>query len=1204
MKTATPNTVQWSAWIRWGILTVFVLSALVTTMVGMSSGAGSQDVSTVASGTHIVLAASDTVTPTMSDPALASYVGNRGESLDFLPAYRWSNTELQSSFGIEDGFKAIMSGFAGIMFVVASLIWAILLRFLYWAVTIDPITAMTSNINLMFVSITDALWTSGIVAVVLILVLVAIVRSIMKGNLTGTFGMAMACLIPLAAIQMLSTAAAQTPEGAAPSAAPPNMSPAWIAQKGSETATTAGSTLILGLANSVGAVSGDLSSKRDAGGSVVNCTDYTNALYSTYRSLENVKDGKIKDTSTVSMGAIQVVSQMWELSYLNSWQMAQFGDNTNADKSSCHLLELLNRKSTPEQYAIVGGSVAVGGDDTQPSSGPFKNMSSKPFSVPLGAPKDSNEMTPYVFAWAACANNYGKEMTAGWGSMAKPQNPAAANVDDRNAACSAWSGEQNKDNVRGLQQDGKAGAILMGKNNKNGGLFIFDNLKNMEDGTSPGTDEAKGVSAEELEALSEVQSTYRAYWGHNGGQRMLAGLVALLGALIYGYVMIGLALGAIIAQLAFAIMMALLPLSLFLAAFARKHPGANPGLRMLKVTFALGLAKIVLLMVITILMILTVLIAGFSTDDSIFGSFLVLAAPLVAWIMLKFGAQKMGFGDIMSMGGATGLSTTGALRAAGEKEAAASITGRMSGRGALGAMAAGQRLANKLGAQGKNADRKDKKKDLKTETDRDNARKGLKANLLARKQAAIAGAKASIGGSRAVKGMQQVGEGMKEKMRHLTPPRVQQALDGVRKGEPVDMTRELSALPSGDADPSAFKASLAAGTQIGAGGATSLLSNLKANEGIDVDGNLRSLSSEAVHANAIELATKLGIPSADVLNSQLPLAALVTGVGAVAGTTAIIRRDDGTADVEKTLAAIPITSMMSPEHLAKIAELSASLATSHPELDQATLTHVSTHVVGQELGLITSDGQVIRAESVVDINTESITRAIADRLALGETTIKIPEVAGIASMTGAFTDFESSVKQAAKNILSNSALNQDSANVDALLAGALTRSAIAASSSAAAKGHGVTGDSVVDMSSMVDAMNSLKEALESTKSSLAQSIVTAASCDVTHDPSQGPAIAAYYEQETVNNTIELERIADAVNELSSVVASGNQINSDELREGFHKIDVLAGKLDDLRGSASAEAQKSHRAAAAAAELGETLRKSGVRGDERSGDMYV
>jgi len=654
--------------------------AALTTVLWITNPTGAtttSPVTTVAAGTDT------TATPNLQPPAsitalngpLQRYVNNSSNSdaspVDLLPAWRWRGASLLDGSDSFDAITApaqtVIGGFGQVLFGAANLIWSLVLSLVNFAINLDIFNNqfVVGKINVLFATLTTGIWSSGLIMAALAVAAFAAFKYAMKGNMTRMFGVIAAFLIPVAALQMMATA---VDNDAARNGQSPRYSPTWIAATASDIVANAGTKIVdpidnLSLAGASDAVS-------DGGG--LTCGQYKANLYAAYDLADS--QTKAATGSRRSATLSKTLSQMWEVGYLNSWMRAQYGDTDASRYMYCQQLELQHGATPSERFAIAGGAptsysyefcdtsgcsyrgTITGNTQVTPiASGAYKGMGMRPFWYNVSATQGGPAA---VTAWAACGAGDAAR-------VAKPR-PGWDLVGDEKVtadACANWATKDVKD--PGSSGSQKAAAQMFDNAQGADKMLSPGNPGDVEAGVAVGQRDAKDPAA--LAGVNEYGTTYTSIWGKNGAERFFYGAFSLLAALLYGYCIGGLALGALVAGFGFGLAIAILPVTLLLIAFNRgQHSSQNPGIKLLKLTAGLAAAKFVVIAAITIMMIFIILIQRVALGAGALSMIVTAAAPVIALLMMKTLGNKLGFGNLLSAGGAVGLTTAAVMKASGQ----------------------------------------------------------------------------------------------------------------------------------------------------------------------------------------------------------------------------------------------------------------------------------------------------------------------------------------------------------------------------------------------------------------------------------------------------------------------------------------------------------------------------------------------------------
>jgi hypothetical protein len=643
--------------------------------------------------------------------------GDNGDPLDLLPAWRWRGAEeMLDTYGWRQIGEKGLSGIAGILFALSSLLWMLILGTLRLALGFDLARHLGGSdgraLSRIFASIGDSLIASGLVFVVILAGLFYAITASLKGRLTNVVSLIVAAVVPLAALFAL-TAAANKDAIQSGSAAPVVGSPVYLADRGLRLVDT--------VAGSVGSALGSVRSSSVTQTTpysqlAPSCTAYKEALVRAFRASQSssssvVQGGQGKltaeDRSGIATESLAAVSSLWEGGFLANWAVAQYHASQPGARIWCHQLEASAGTPRAEQVEIgmlagypsldidagqlEGVRDATGGDlsddmsDTDMSNevdgGAFSpgnqrlGADGRPQSIQakhsyyvdrlgrrdpyLATSVSGQEKQAALLVWAACVYD-GVE----WKAQAAWYRSGSMNGDH----CEEWyylgiapgqpTGGDQPLLQWGSRPDGSgtvAGIDFTSSSNKIGDkdpVRILNYERGVHDDVSDVSDVVYGMS------------------GDNASRRAVAGFITLLTAVVFMYVLGGIAIGALVAKLGFVIMLTLLPVTLFLLALPtgtkKRHPA---GLRLLKMTggymaanFVLTGFVVLLLAVINVVSALTVSalpVGGGATGIA------TMAVPLIALWVLRKALKAVGMGDAGTVRGALGMSASAAAGASG-----------------------------------------------------------------------------------------------------------------------------------------------------------------------------------------------------------------------------------------------------------------------------------------------------------------------------------------------------------------------------------------------------------------------------------------------------------------------------------------------------------------------------------------------------------
>lgn len=617
-----------------------------------------------------------------------TYSKGQKDPMSLLPAYRWMGAMDMGNFlGITDKINGagIGSMVGELLFNIASLLWWLLLMLVRYALSVDLVDAAASGIDGQFSQVASGLGKAGIPVLIGAVALLLALKRVLRGKSSQALSVALGAVIVLGSLSFMAGAASKNSGGTAPG------SPSYIAVKGNEMVNTAAGHITTAFGAMDGATakvrSGMFTAKGDVGGAT--CQYYVQRLYATYDALGNTSD---QSTPKVARSALSMVSFMWQRGMYDQYTSARFGSMADGSRIVCHELEHNAKVDPLEQFALVGGQ----GVNGTVKGGPYDKMRYGPFLRKTNADEHDHAA---VFAWAACGA-YNQPARPGW-LQAAWDGDASASTEQ----CKAWWTYPNAAEAQKLEKNG-AGSLESGATGINKGtgddVLMWDDAEEVREATI-----SRGGSAAETAALTEVQNVVLGYYGHNGGSRMMSGMIALGSAGLYLYAFGMAAIGTIITQIGLLFLLALLPYTLVALAMPSRDGGRNPmGVKLLKMTGAMSLGKLVFIGVLgasiqltAMLFNITLGLSGASAaGDSVLAAeaggvgggyaFWSMLIPVATIFIMRQGTKTLGLGNMMSLSGAAGLATSASLRASGNdgKRAAAQFQGSLSNNPAMKAL--------------------------------------------------------------------------------------------------------------------------------------------------------------------------------------------------------------------------------------------------------------------------------------------------------------------------------------------------------------------------------------------------------------------------------------------------------------------------------------------------------------------------------------
>lgn len=554
--------------------------------------------------------AAPTVLAAPGQPVVGTY--NVTNAHELLPVFRWSNTQLSASLGTTDVVDSVTGALASFLFLGASVMWLLLSFAVRLGASMTLVDAAAGQINALAASIGSSAGAQVVAIIALIVAIPVIIRAAMKSQGAQLSRILIWLVIPFAAVQVLTAAAAS--DTASPSIA----SPVGLAQRAS------------GIIDQVvGSVSGSITLNQDAGNiwntnttplgeapvsaaTDPGCQSYTEGLYAAYDDALAVGTGTQAAATPGQGEQVKAISSLWELGYLNNWLGAQFGSSGSGTKAGCHLLDRRNDVPAADSRELAMtyggyGGLSVG----KPGLGPWRIRD-------INIDREADTM-----AWVVCDIKDGSfQPLPGWDDEGR----ITAET------CQAWwdnPGDNGDTRLDGNYRWANYGVLL--------------------DEVTASSDDA-AVQAGETQLLSSFRSMY----GLNSGDRLLRALITLLTAGIYLYGFGALAIGSFVAQAGLVIMIALLPVTLILLAFGRGGSRGGLGVKMLRLTAGFLIARVLLLLVLTVAVNIILLINSALDGTGISSRFGLAGAlvPIAVVFLMRKVMQRAGMGDLLKLTGA------------------------------------------------------------------------------------------------------------------------------------------------------------------------------------------------------------------------------------------------------------------------------------------------------------------------------------------------------------------------------------------------------------------------------------------------------------------------------------------------------------------------------------------------------------------------
>ncbi|MEU6037483.1 hypothetical protein ABZ801_18950 [Actinomadura sp. NPDC047616] len=391
----------------------------------------------------------------------------------------------------------------------------------------------------------------------------------------------------------------------------------------------------------------------------VTCAALDKALYDRYMS----DNGKKSSLGLSGSEAMVQVSKIWEMSLIRSWQTAQFGEGTEQYPSpahaSCRQLEANSSVHTLQKLAAYDLSTGneIGTTTTEMPRGFY-----------LDPPGDEKII---MVAWGACKGDddgRGSNHTIPQWDKAKDDD-----LDDKSESCGhLYSSAPTVDT---------------------GDIW---SLSRLHDGVDTfyfnGGDELDDKFGECYTSEEACRYSYKfvsAWLGANQVDRLTQGLMSLIVAFVFLFVLGPMAIGMTVSGVGLAGLVMILPMTLLLLGM-----GLPQGMRLLRLTGAAAAGDFLFTMGLTFLTMFTdttyqAIHATFGdSTPNFFEQIAQGAAPLVALFLFRKISRILGIGDISTTTGAVGFAAAAVLKGSGDRRLARD-SGRLMSRG-LGRLGMGR----------------------------------------------------------------------------------------------------------------------------------------------------------------------------------------------------------------------------------------------------------------------------------------------------------------------------------------------------------------------------------------------------------------------------------------------------------------------------------------------------------------------------------
>ena len=693
--------------------------------------------------------------------------------LDLLPAWRWSQavSTLDNTYGVSDATNGnIIFDMTGrLLLGLSGLLWVVLLGLARLAMLLSPLASDSVGgvVNTAFSAVGSGV-SRGLIWIPIVgALLFALIGPIRSKGAASTSSLIILLAVPLGMMWGMMTAVDANTTRVERKDASGNVvkdsngdtvydtetvsgigvgSPVWIARTGTGMIDQLSGFVVSGIGDAF--IQERLSPITNPNGEPISpsCVAYTDGMRGAYQLSWNNSTMNKADASAATM---QTFSDLWMSTMGTNWVRAQFGGgqrNVGVTTGStaygwrvwCHMLE--NNRDTPiaeqarigfaggypkapaqfraltpgtsdkdaaykcfleSQKADESATAPVGTDCVSQVYGGYLGSSEWSSSGGLDSVNDRQQQ---MLNWAACSYDSSTET---W-SLDPAWQAAGAVPAWRADYCSEWWNKLTPSNWK-----------------DNGQYFQWSS-----DGSA--------ISCVSDETCN-IKMMYRAMHGKNSGERLFAGVFALLTSGLYFWLLAMLLVGVAISKLGLMLMLVILPFTLFLLALPKwrvdpKKAQRNAmGIKLLKQTFAFATATATLQFVVALILITVGLVRVSLAPLNIYG-FTDFLAPIAAYFIVKKLTSIMGLGNIGSAAGAMSLPLA----------AAAGMGGFALGSGGKSGMAAAKAAAGKGAALPGDVDKLGSKAMSKANALKNGEGKGLAA-AVARKLGAGGGAGAGAG---------------------------------------------------------------------------------------------------------------------------------------------------------------------------------------------------------------------------------------------------------------------------------------------------------------------------------------------------------------------------------------------------------------------------------------------------------------------------
>ena len=507
---------------------------------------------------------------------------------NLLPINRWHSAavplttgagfSLNPSADASAASNIALNTVATVLFEIAAFVWSLIYDVLQFALTHDLTIGAGLTVNQAFSAISSGISSSALIVALIVatIAMVGINTLRSRGGRQGTLSAILTLIIPLAVLQSLTATA-----GLASASNPqPSGSPAWLMTQGVSLADD----LSNGFAQTVAQAAPQIQDPNANPSAAPSCSAYVQVLYGDYTAGVSAAsaNGNAQGTTT-----LEAISSLWQIGYLDNWMTAEFSDYTQAQSLYCHYLEGV---ATPQAEQQVLNTQAYGAAS---SPGLGQSGAGQLPTLYIDYSNINPNQNAVLYGWAACSYQSGQwTMNPSWVAVGAGDSSWGwgSNTAKANQQCADWARIGQYNNRTGWPPSSGYNALT------------WHTLTSLDNDYSNSPNQAQAQAA---------YNTATAYNGSNTAPRILDGLIAVVTAGAYGWALLGLGLGAVIAQLGLIAMMVLLPGTLVMLALPRSASGGrNLGSKLLRLTGGFFATRLVVMIVLTTLVYLTLVLTN------------------------------------------------------------------------------------------------------------------------------------------------------------------------------------------------------------------------------------------------------------------------------------------------------------------------------------------------------------------------------------------------------------------------------------------------------------------------------------------------------------------------------------------------------------------------------------------------------------------